>query len=277
MSDGREDHSVLMVVGHANLPVARAWSVALAKHGIRVVGVVVERRGFGVRRRLLEQRARKYGPMRVLGQIAYRAVRRTARANAAPQHPDVPSPWYGWEDEIAAFTGFGNAQLLEVESLNDPAVEAMLANARVTSPSMAIVYGTSVVPTSLLALLPSVTLNLHTGLTQHYRGVNSSFWALADGEPGRIGVTIHRVDTGIDTGRVVAQRVLGPDIAYRWRSMAWLDRAVALEGERLMVESVMGILNGRIDPNGTAMPRGKFTTDPTLCEYWAVLRRFKLR
>jgi len=53
-------------------------------------------------------------------------------------------------------------------------------------------------------------INTHPSLLPHNRGKHSSFWALMEQTP--FGVTMHEVDDGIDTGKVLAQSA----IDYSW-------------------------------------------------------------
>lgn len=53
-------------------------------------------------------------------------------------------------------------------------------------------------------------INTHPSLLPHNRGKHYNFWALVEESP--FGVTIHRVDPGVDTGEIVAQR----EIQYDW-------------------------------------------------------------
>ncbi len=50
-------------------------------------------------------------------------------------------------------------------------------------------------------------LNIHSSLLPSYRGFHPVSWALIDGAE-KTGVTIHRIDAGIDTGPIVAQAAL---------------------------------------------------------------------
>lgn len=53
-------------------------------------------------------------------------------------------------------------------------------------------------------------INTHPSLLPYNRGKHYNFWALVEGSP--FGVTIHRVDPGVDTGEIVAQQ----EITYDW-------------------------------------------------------------
>jgi methionyl-tRNA formyltransferase len=51
---------------------------------------------------------------------------------------------------------------------------------------------------------PHGTWNLHKSQLPHYRGMAPSFYALLDGAR-KVGVTLHAIDDGIDTGPIFAQ------------------------------------------------------------------------
>ncbi len=50
------------------------------------------------------------------------------------------------------------------------------------------------------------SLNLHGGLSQRYRGLNTTDWEVDNGEPEYVGATVHFVSPGIDDGDVVSTR-----------------------------------------------------------------------
>jgi methionyl-tRNA formyltransferase len=55
----------------------------------------------------------------------------------------------------------------------------------------------------LLATPGLIVLNAHGGLLPKYRGMNASAWCQLTGDP--LGVTVHVVDEGVDTGPILAQ------------------------------------------------------------------------
>jgi methionyl-tRNA formyltransferase len=67
-------------------------------------------------------------------------------------------------------------------------------------------------------------MNLHGGLSPEYRGADCTFWALYNGEPEKIGCTLHFIDSGIDTGGLIAHvspEILADDDELKlfWRSV----------------------------------------------------------
>ncbi|MDA1044620.1 MAG: formyltransferase family protein, partial [Verrucomicrobia bacterium] len=57
----------------------------------------------------------------------------------------------------------------------------------------------------LLAAPRLGVINYHTALLPRHRGRQPLFWALAEGD-ATVGITIHMVDQGIDTGDIILQR-----------------------------------------------------------------------
>jgi hypothetical protein len=46
------------------------------------------------------------------------------------------------------------------------------------------------------------TFAMHPGICPEYRNAHGCFWALANGDPERVGMTLLRIDKGVDTGAV---------------------------------------------------------------------------
>jgi len=49
------------------------------------------------------------------------------------------------------------------------------------------------------------TINVHFGMVPHYRGQDTLFWPLYFEDYANIGMTLHYIDRGVDTGAIVAQ------------------------------------------------------------------------
>jgi hypothetical protein len=86
--------------------------------------------------------------------------------------------------------------------LSTPEVAASLAEA---APEAVVVFGPGIIREPLLSALPAGrTLNLHQGLSPYYRGSGTNFWPYLEGRLHCIGVTLHYLDKGIDTGGIIA-------------------------------------------------------------------------
>ncbi|MFX0580643.1 methionyl-tRNA formyltransferase [Nocardia nepalensis] len=62
-------------------------------------------------------------------------------------------------------------------------------------------------PAELYNLPPHGTLNLHDSLLPKFTGFSPVLWALISGE-SETGLTVHRMDEGLDTGDILVQRTL---------------------------------------------------------------------
>lgn len=107
----------------------------------------------------------------------------------------------------------------------------------------------------ILDAAPLGFINCHAGALPFYRGRNILNWALINDEKV-FGITVHKIDEGIDTGDILIQRLLsiGDDDTYR----TILDRAISACGDVLheaLVGLALGTLHARpqseIHPVGT--------------------------
>jgi len=95
----------------------------------------------------------------------------------------------------------------EVSHINHPEVVNL---ARELRPDLICVFGTSLIRGELLKEGRLGIINLHGGLSPEYRGADCTFWALHNGEPEKVGCTLHYIDAGIDTGRLIAH--ISPEV-----------------------------------------------------------------
>ena len=109
----------------------------------------------------------------------------------------------------------------EVPHINHPDVVRLTDE---LDPDLIAVFGTSLIRGELLHKGRLGMVNLHGGLSPEYRGSDCTFWALYNNEPEKIGCTLHYIDAGIDTGRLIAHvspKVCPEDdeLTLFWRSV----------------------------------------------------------
>lgn len=97
--------------------------------------------------------------------------------------------------------------VVEVPHINHPEVVALADRLQ---PDLICVFGTSLIRGELLSRGRLGIANLHGGLSPEYRGADCTFWALYNREPEKVGCTLHWIDQGIDTGRLIAH--VSPEI-----------------------------------------------------------------
>jgi methionyl-tRNA formyltransferase len=95
--------------------------------------------------------------------------------------------------------------LLQPEKINGPTVLSALAAAR--PDVIAVVAFGQFLPRAVRELPPLGCVNVHASLLPKYRGAAPINWALIRGE-AETGVTIMRVEEGMDTGAILLQRAI---------------------------------------------------------------------
>jgi folate-dependent phosphoribosylglycinamide formyltransferase PurN len=137
-----------------------------------------------------------------------------------------------------------------------------------------VVNGTRIISSRVLDSISCPIINTHAGLTPRYRGVHGGYWALAEGRPEEVGTTVHLVDSGIDTGRVLARACFDTSPADSIVTYPYLHLAAGLP---LLIDSVRTVLGGQqlapIDDNPRSVDSRLFT-HPTL---WGYLRLWAAR
>jgi folate-dependent phosphoribosylglycinamide formyltransferase PurN len=149
---------------------------------IEIVGVFFDE-GASDRRQWLRSRLRKVRLVGIGGALAG-LVLRAAYANAAT----APSVF-----ELGI-------NVDRIETLNN---EAFRRRLRERDVDVALSLGNRLLSEETFSIPRLATVNVHHGAVPDYRGGPPVFWELKDGLDD-VGYTIHRVDSGIDTGPVLA-------------------------------------------------------------------------
>ncbi len=133
-----------------------------------------------------------------------------------------------------------------VPHINHPSVVALADR---LAPDVIAVFGTALIRGPLLERGRLGMLNLHGGLSPEYRGADCTFWALYNGEPEKIGCTLHFINAGIDTGNLVAH--ICPAVGEGDDELTLFWRAVRDSAE-VYVEAIQRLARG--DRLGAVQP-----------------------
>lgn len=104
-------------------------------------------------------------------------------------------------------------------------------------------YG-QILPRSLLEIPRYGAINVHASLLPKYRGAAPIAWVILRGEKVT-GVTIMRMDEGMDTGDILSQREL---LIEEEETAETLHDRLAFIGAPLLLETVLKIKEGEITP-----------------------------
>jgi folate-dependent phosphoribosylglycinamide formyltransferase PurN len=158
-----------------------------------------------------------------------------------------------------------------VDSVNSPETTELLAQLK---PHVVVVNGTRIISSRILDSIDCPIINTHAGLTPGYRGVHGGYWALAEGHPDQVGTTVHLVDSGIDTGRVLARARFDTTPADSIVTYPYLHLAAGLP---LLADSVRTVLDGeKLAPadDSSLSVESRLFTHPTI---WGYLRLWAIR
>jgi len=129
-----------------------------------------------------------------------------------------------------------------------------------------VAYG-QILPPEILALPRFGCLNVHTSLLPKYRGAAPIQWAILNGE-SETGVTVMRMDAGLDTGDILTQRAT--PIGHEDDSQTLHDRLAGLGAELLaqtIREHVAGTITPRPQPIEGVSHARKIVKDDGLLEW----------
>ena len=93
--------------------------------------------------------------------------------------------------------------ILETDDINSDEVRQFILT---KAPQLVVVSGAPLLKPHIIAAAGGNIINLHPGFAPQYRGRYGSFWPIYNKEPELVGVTVHFVDTGIDTGAILMQQ-----------------------------------------------------------------------
>jgi len=106
--------------------------------------------------------------------------------------------------EIVDASGVAENAVFDGATLGEPAVLAMLARLQ---PDIGVsAFFGHILRRPLLDLFAEGVVNLHPSYLPYNRGHSPNIWSIVDRTPA--GVSLHYVDTGVDTGDIIARRVV---------------------------------------------------------------------
>ena len=132
--------------------------------------------------------------------------------------------------------------VLHTQAINSAETVAFL---RRLAPELLLVNGTQLLRQPILDLLPSLPLgivNLHTGLSPYSRGANCNLYMILENHLELVGVTVHHIDAGIDSGDIIrsAQVPFQPDDTF-----ATIDLRSFHLGIELLLTAALDLARGR--------------------------------
>jgi len=188
---------------------------------------------------------------RKLGQWGLRESLRYAGSKLAPgkstggkqvRNPYLESALRHGEKVFRNLAEVASAHKFPIFTSGDQNSPRAIAQLKQWTPDLIVFTGGDILRRELLAVPRLGVLNAHLALLPQIRGMSSPEWSLMRGVP--LGITIHFIDSGIDTGPVLLRRELsGVDQSQSWTDLR--NRMIA-EGIELIGEAVTGLDRGTL-------------------------------
>jgi hypothetical protein len=153
-------------------------------------------------------------------------------------------------------------QTIVTRSANSPEVVSFLRTCR---PDIVIARCKTLLRRDVFTIPSGGTFVLHPGVCPEYRNAHGCFWALARRDLERVGLTLLRIDDGIDTGPVYGYFSYPFD--ERTESHIRIQHRVLLENLDAVRDRLLAAVDGTAAPLSTANRKSAVWGHPWLSEY----------
>jgi len=159
-------------------------------------------------------------------------------------------------------------EILVTESPNSDAVKDFMSR---LAPDMAVARCKTLIKEEIFSIPPDGTLVLHPGVCPEYRNAHGCFWALANNEPDKVGMTLLKIDAGVDTGPIYGYYSYPFDA--RSETPAIIHNRVVYDNLDALQEKILEVHAGKADAIDTAGRKSGVWGQPWLSRYFKLKRR----
>lgn len=208
------------------------------------------------RRKLLRRRLKKLGYVKVLNQLLFQLTIPACLAFFSKRRINEVKNAYHMSSIFNPECGISN-----VLSVNEQKCIDLL---KALKPDIILVNGTRIISKNVLDSTNALFINTHVGITPQYRGVHGAYWALASGDKDNCGVTIHKVDKGVDTGDIIKQATIDVTSKDNFATYPLIQYGVAIE---LLKSVLTDISEGKMETYKKRDVKSNLYYHPTFTEY----------
>lgn len=152
---------------------------------------------------------------------------------------------------------------LSVTSPNAPEVESFLREAQ---PNLVIARCKTLLKKSIFTVPTHGTFVMHPGICPQYRNAHGGFWALAMNDRANVGMTLLKIDAGIDTGPVYGYfRCEFDELS---ESHAVIQHKTVFDNLITLRDRLLDIYRGVAEPQSTAGLPSHEWGQPWLTAFW---------
>jgi methionyl-tRNA formyltransferase len=165
---------------------------------------------------------------------------------------------------LSVFDELARQKKMTIFSPAAPNAPRFVEEMQTLAPDLFIAVGYALILKPALLAVPKVAaVNFHASLLPHYRGKHPVFWTLRGGEVWA-GLTVHRMDPGIDTGDIIYQ------VKVRTRrddSVASLYDRIMERGAGLVGKLVIEAEEGRLPRKSQPAGEGSYYSSTTPADF----------
>ena len=224
-----------------------------------LAGILVIREPRGSRWARVRRELRRSGPVGILDAAAFRLYYRVFLAAADRRAEEIRLDALRQRYPPVS----PGVPVHVTSSPNSPDAVAFLTE---QAPDLVIARCKSLLQERVFSIPRLGTFVLHPGICPEYRNSHGCFWALAEGEPEKVGATLLRIDRGVDTGPVFAYYTAPFDA--RRDSHVEIQARVVFDNLPAIAEKLGAIAAGTAVPIDTGGRRSAAWGQPRLSAYW---------
>jgi folate-dependent phosphoribosylglycinamide formyltransferase PurN len=207
----------------------------------------------------IRREIQRIGPFRFFDVLAFRLYYRLLLASRDRE----------WEDELLRALEKrypalpASTRILNTESPNSVEVEQLL---RELQPDIIVARCKNILAQRIFRQARVGTFVMHPGVCPEYRNAHGCFWALANGDAERVGMTLLKVDPGVDTGPVYGYYGCRYDESRD--SHVVIQSRVVFDNLDALRAKFEEILAGEAVPIDTRGRKSQAWGQPWLSRYW---------
>jgi hypothetical protein len=207
-----------------------------------LAGVVVLHEGGSTLWKRAKRQLKRDGPLRFLDVLAFRlyyrlilsardeAWKRERLAQLQARYPEVPT----------------DVPVGHFRNPNAPECERFIRDCR---PDVMLALCKQLLKPNIFSVPTAGTFVLHPGVCPEYRNAHGCFWALANGDVDKVGMTLLRIDAGVDTGPVYGYFTYDYDEVAE--SHIVIQNRVTLDNLDAVMRTLRAVWRGEAEPIDT--------------------------
>ena len=199
---------------------------------------------------IIKRRAKRLGLLRVINQVIFIIYSKILCLFSKDRVDEI----------LSNIKDNRDIKIYRVDSINSDKTKSLLKELQF---DVIVLNGTRIISGDILNSTNATILNIHFGITPKYRGVHGGYWALANQDEQNCGVSIHIVDSGIDTGAIIYQDRIYPKRGDNFCTYPYLQFVTGL---KLLIKALRDIQNNQLKIKKSNLD-SKLWYHPTMVEY----------